>query len=155
MRCALVFASIVALVSACGPGLRTPNPALESQREPFEQTFGPVYPDQPPVGTAVRIDTATLDEARRTLTITFVGSKGYLASDPCSQDYEPWLAPRGGQLYLKVVSVDRVGDAQLGPNEGCTMEGYGHTYHLRLVGPFAGTRVTDLASGQIFEVGNP
>ena len=155
MRRALVVASIVAIVSACGSGLRTPNPALESQREPFEQTFGPVYPDQPPAGTAVRIDTATLDDARRTLTITFVGSKGYLASDPCSQDYEPWLAPRGGQLDLKVVGVDRPGDAQLGRNEGCPLVGYGYTYHLTLPGPFAGTRVTDLANGQVFEVGNP
>lgn len=155
MKRSLVLACFVVLVSACGPGVRTPNPALEAQREPFEQTFGPVYPNQPPAGTSVRIDSATLDDARRTLTITFVGGKGYLASDPCSQDYEPWLAPRGGQLDLRVVSVKRDGQAQLGRNQGCTMEGYGYTYHLRLPGVFAGTRVTDLANGQIFELGNP
>ena len=155
MQRSLLFACFLFLVSACGPGLRTQDPALESQREPREQTFGPTYPAQPPAGRAVRIDTASLDDARRTLTITFVGGSGFLASDPCSEDYEPWLAPRGGQLDLKVINVERAGQAQLGRNEGCPAVGYGYTYHLRLPGAFAGTRVTDLANGMIFEVGSP
>ena len=131
----------------------TPIPA--PVREAFEQTFGPEYPARPPEGRAVWIWKAELSPDRRTLTIEFVGGQPYQASDPCSEDYEPWVAPSGDRLEVKVVNVNRPYSTQLGPNTACTLVGYGHTYHLRLADPFLGTTVNDLAEGGTLYVGTP
>ena len=151
MRGLIAVAAAAVLLTACtDQGARTPNPAAEAQREPAEQSFGPVYPDNRPAGRATRIDTAVLSADKRTLTITFVGGKPYLASDPCSQDYEPWVALRGDELDVAVFNVVRPEQAKLGPNEGCTLEGYGLTYHLALAAPFTGTIANDVSGGTLF-----
>jgi hypothetical protein len=133
----------------------TTEPTGIAGRESNEQTFGPEYPAQPPAGRPVWISKAELSPDRHTLTIEFVGGQPYLASDPCSEDYEPWVAPRGDLLDVEVVNVDRPDQAQLGPNMGCAGVGYSHTYHLRLAAPFLGTAVNDLAQGGTLYVGTP
>jgi hypothetical protein len=151
MRALRIFAVVAVLVAGCvAEGPRTPDPAAEAQREPFEQTFGPEYPARPPAGEPVRIDTAELSADQRILTITFVGGKAYLASDPCSEDYEPWVALVDDELDVTVINVERPDQATLGPNIGCTLEGYGHTYHLTLSAAFTGTTVRDQTGGILF-----
>ncbi len=98
----------------------------------------------------MRIESAQLSADKQTLTVIFVGGKAYLPSDPCSEDYEPWLAARGETLEVTVIQVARANLVSLAPNQGCTDEGYGHTYHLALSSPFSGSIVNDLAGGTLF-----
>ena len=137
------------LVAACNViGILQPSP--DGQREPQEQQFGPGYPAAVPIGRLVRIDGATLSADGKVLAVRFVGGMAYLASDPCSSDYEPWLAANGNELDVAIVEVDRPGQAQLGPNMGCRLMGFGHTYHLLLDEPFTGTTVNDRGGGTLF-----
>jgi len=138
------------LVASCDV-LEILQPGPKGEREPQEQQFGPAYPAAVPIGRRlVRIDAATLSADQKVLTVSFAGSKGFLASDPCSADYEPWLAPDGDELDVAIVEVDRPGQVQLGPNTACTLVGYGHTYHLLLGEPFTGTTVNDRGGGTLF-----
>jgi hypothetical protein len=73
-----------------------------------------------------------------------------LPSDPCSTDYEPWVAAHGDALDVTIVQVAHVDQAVLAPNQGCTSEGHPHTYLLALSSPFTGSTVNDLADGTLF-----
>jgi hypothetical protein len=119
-------------------------------RQPVDLAFGPTYPAQPPAGRAVRIDSASLSDDRRALAVSFVGGPGYLRSDACSTDYEPWLAARGDMLDVTVVQIAHPDQAVLPPNAGCTLEGHGHRFLLALAAPFGGTTVNDLSGGTLF-----
>jgi hypothetical protein len=132
-----------------------PIPTADDGREPAEQTFGPEYPAEPPAGEPVWIYAAVLSPDQLTLTIHFVGARAYLASDPCSEDYEPWVAARGAELDVEVITVDRPDQAVGGPYSACTLVGHSHTYHLTLPERFLGTTVNDLAQGGTLYVGTP
>jgi hypothetical protein len=135
------------LAAACGT---TSPPQAAATPEPLEQTFGPSYPPQPPNGRQVRIDRAALSDDKSTLTVEFIGGSGYAPSDPCSADYEPWLAVEGDVLKVSVVEIARQGQATLAPDFACRLLGYGHTYHLALAAPFTGTTVKDATGGTLF-----
>jgi hypothetical protein len=152
MATAVLVASCL-VAAGCGSA-SPPGGASAATPEPLEQAFGPSYPPQPAAGRQTRIDRASLSDDKKTLTIVFVGGKGYVPSDPCSADYEPWLAVDGDRIDVTVVEVARQGQATLAPNTGCTLEGYGHTYHLALATPFTGTTVKDRSGGTLF-VGTP
>ena len=137
---------------ACGTSMPGPTLGPEVAREPLDQTFGPSYPTQAPAGEPRRFDRATISADRGTLTVEFVGGPGYLASDKCSTDYEPWLDVVGDELQVAIIQVSPPEQATFGPNEGCTAEGYGWTFHLRLAAPFMGTRVKDLAIGGFMDI---
>jgi hypothetical protein len=108
-----------------------------------------------PAGSPRRFDRATIASDRGTLTVEFVGGPGYLASDKCSTDYEPWLAVVGDELDVVVVQVMHPEQATMAPNEGCDAVGYGWTFHLRLPAPFDGTKVKDLAIGRFIDIDPP
>ena len=144
-----------AAVSACGTSTPAPTAGPAAEREPLEQTFGPAYPARAPAGNPRRFDRATISSDRGTLTVEFVGGPGYLASDKCSTDYEPWLAVVGDELDVVIVQVAHPEQATIGPNEGCTAEGYGWTFHLRLAAPFMGTKVKDLDIGGFIDIDPP
>lgn len=150
LRLDLRVAAVACALFIAGCSQGTAGLGAGASREPSEQSFGPTYPAQPPAGRAVRIDRAALSDDKRTLTVDFVGGPPYLASDPCSQDYEPWLAAHGEALDATVVEVAREHVATFGPNQGCTLEGHPQTYHLALPSPFAGTTVNDLAGGTLY-----
>ena len=134
------------ILSACD--VVAPLMPLSTTRESLEQVFGPEYPPEPPVGGEdggrLRIDSAELGPDGRTITVHFIGGPGYLASDPCSEDYEPWVGVVGIDLRVGIVSVPHPGDALLGPNEGCDAAGYSYTFHLRLPFSARGSTVRDL-----------
>lgn len=140
---------IASCLVAAGCGSASP-PGAAATPEPLEQAFGPSYPPQPAAGRQTSLDNASLSDDKKTLTIGFTGGKGYAPSDACSSDYEPWLAVDGDTLNVTVVEVARQDQARLGPNFGCTLEGYDHTYHLALAAPFTGTTVKDPAGGTFF-----
>lgn len=150
MGTAVLIASWL-LAAGCGQSsVSLPNGPLAATPEPLEQTFGPSYPPRPANGRPARIDRAALSDDKKTLTIEFTGGKGYAPSDPCSTDYEPWLSVDGDAVDVTVVEVARQGQATLAPNFGCTLEGYGHRYHLTIASPFTGTTVKDLTGGTLF-----
>ena len=81
-----------AVVAGCSAGLPGRFASFnEAFREPAEQVFGPDYPASRPAGSPTRIDAAELSADRQTLTVRFIGGPAYLASDPCSTDFEPEL----------------------------------------------------------------
>jgi len=150
------------------PGSVSANPAtdgssatptfLVEQRESFEQTFGPDYPSLPAIeeGQAARVEQATLSPDGLTLTVQFDGGGSpYLASDPCSSDYEPWLEANGDELDVVVFRVHHANQATFGPNQACAGVGHLWTYHLQLREPFRGTTVNDVAGGGTLFVGGP
>jgi len=144
-RCLLIVV-LAWMLSACDLVTQlVPNGAA---RESLEQTFGPDYPPEPPLGGEdggrVRIDSAELSADGRTITVHFIGSKGYLASDPCSEDYEPWVGIMGIDVRVGIVAVSHPGDAVQPPNTICTHEGHGYTFHLRLPFSANGSTVRDL-----------
>jgi hypothetical protein len=143
----------VMLLAGCNPAAGPAPGSQAAGREPLEQSFGPDYSVQRPAGSPTRVHRASLSADRRTLTVTFVGGKGYLAADPCSTDYEPWVAAHDDELDLVVVQISHPDQAKLGLNQACTLEGYGWTFHLALPRPFMGTTINDLASGGRLLVG--
>lgn len=156
MRTLVASALVCLVLAACtGDAPGPAGPVDESQREPAEQAFGPDYPAQAPAGSGTRIDSAELSADQLTLTVHFIGGKPYLASDPCSEDYEPWVVKHGDELDVAVINVERVGQAHLGLNTGCTMEGHLLVYHLKLAAPFTGATVNDLANRGTLYVGTP
>lgn len=149
---AFVVAAI--LLAGCGQsGLGSGAPS--ATREPPEQSFGPPYGPQPPAGRQVRIDGAELSTDMQTLTIGFVGGPPYLASDPCSTAYQPWLVERGEVMDVTVVQVEREHSPTLGQNQVCTSEGHFYTFRLALSSPFTGTTVNDLTGGSLFVASPP
>ena len=143
----LALACCVSVV-ACGQG--APGPGTpEATREPSEQSFGPTYPAQPPDGRRVRIDTASLSQDKLKVTITFVGGPPYLPSDPCSADYEPWVATRGDTLDVVVAEILREHTVT---SQTCPAIGIEHVYHLALAAPFVGTTVKGLGGGTFYVV---
>lgn len=145
----VVAAACGLLLVACVRGA-TGSDAATASREPFEQSFGPSYPAQPPEGSPTRIQSAELSENKQTLTVHFVGGDGFLASDPCSTDYEPWIAANGEALDVTVIQVAHEQLVSLAPNHGCRLIGYLYTYRLALPSAFSGTTVNDLAGGTLF-----
>lgn len=153
-RCTLASLAMVGLAGCAVGQAPSASAALaEAPRLPMVQSFGPEYPAVAPDGRQVRISTATLSDDQRTLTVEFIGSEGYLAADPCSSDYEPWVAARGDELDIAIVAVRRAEQATLPPNSGCRLRGHGHTFHLMLPAPFVGTRVNDVTGGIFFVFG--
>src|SRR5438093_3095106 len=105
MRRAPLVIGAVFLIAACDAF--APGHGNEADREPLEQSILPPYPAQPHSGQIVRIDRATLDAEHTVLTVEFVGGKGFLAGDGCSEDYEAWVGGTANQLEVAIVQVDR------------------------------------------------
>jgi hypothetical protein len=142
-----------AAVGGCGPNSGDlPSPGAPGAA--FEQTFGPQYPERPGPGDPTRIVRAALSPDGLSLTIGFVGGgSSYLASNPCSTDYAPWVAPNGDELDVEVFEVHHADQATLGPNMACAAVGHLWTFTLLLAQPFHGTTVNDVGRGGTLLVG--
>ncbi len=141
---AVVMLAVLATACSAGPGAPPPSP------KPYEQTFGPVYPSEPPAGQRTRVDDATISADGRALTLAFTGAGAYTPEDFCSTDYAPWVAPAGGDLEVALVLVMHPDQATAPPNGACAAVGHGYTFHLLLPAPFAGSTVHDLAGGTLW-----
>jgi hypothetical protein len=116
----------------------------DASAKPQEQWFAPPYETNPPAGRQQRLTDARLSADHRTITVTFVGSLGYLASNSCTADYAPWVGMRDGILLVDVVETVPFGRALPGNTPiPCTVEGYGYAFHVGLSEPFDGTTVED------------
>lgn len=147
MRPRQVTAAAFAMaLSACG----APVPFADAVREPREQAFEPPYDERARGGDLVRLMDATLGGDQESLTVTFVGGKGYLVTDGCSEDYVPWVGSAGEVLEVAIARVIPPARVALPENVGCTLEGYTHTYRLRLSEPFDGATVDDLGGGSLW-----
>lgn len=143
-RMAVVTLAVMAAACSAGPGGPSSSP------KPYEQTFGPTYPPEPPAGQRTRVDDATISADGRTLTLLFTGGPAYTRDDFCSTDYAPWVAAAGADLEVAVVLVRHPDQATAPPNGACADVGYRYTFHLRLPAPFAGSTVHDLAGGTLW-----
>ena len=141
---AVVVLAVVAAACSAGPGAQSPSP------KPYEQTFGPDYPAQPPAGQLTRVDDASISADGRTLTLGFTGGLAYTPADFCSTDYAPWAAAVGADLQVAVALVSHPDQATAPPNGACADVGHGYTFHLLLPAPFAGSTVRDLAGGTLW-----
>ena len=143
MRRALL-AVLAITVGACGTGDRAAGDG-KPVRKLQEQTFSPPYPAAQPGGRLNWIGRARLDDARLVLTVEFTGSKGYLESDLCSEDYTAWVGGTNARLEVAIVQVEH-----FRPNLGvaCTLEGYGYTFHLGLPQRYEGVEVLDRGGGE-------
>ena len=141
---AVVVLAVVAAACSAAPGAKAPSP------NPYEQTFGPDYPAQPPAGQRTRVDDAAISVDGRTLTLGFTGGLAYTPADFCSTDYAPWAAAAGADLDVALALVSHPDQATAPPNGGCAAVGHGYTFHLRLPAPFAGSTVHDLAGGTLW-----
>jgi hypothetical protein len=153
-----LLAAVAALVVVAGCSTIAPitqDPAQTGVRKGLEQEFGPAYPPDPPTGARIRIDSATASANGRTLRLTFVGGPGYLASDPCSEDYVPWAAFNGGELDVVIVNVEHPEQAQLPVNGGCDAIGYRYRFDLAFERPFLDVPVVDLATERTLDVQLP
>ena len=157
---AAAVALLAAQLAGCGVNNATttapatgPAAGAAGDREERTQSFGPEFPAQPPAGRPTRVERASLSPDKRILTLEFVGGSGYLASDPCSTDYEPWVAAHGEALDVEIVELSHADQAQLGPNMACAAVGYSWVFHLTLAVPFAGTTINDLGGGGTLLVG--
>jgi len=126
---AVVVLAVVAAACSAGPGAQAPSP------KPYEQTFGPDYPAQPPAGQLTRVDDASISADGRTLTLGFTGGLAYTPADFCSTDYAPWAAAVGADLQVAVALVSHPDQATAPPNGACADVGHGYTFHLLLPAP--------------------
>jgi hypothetical protein len=145
----LLVAAAVLVLGCVGNVTPTGDPSRESLRHPEEQSFGPTYPEAPPEGVPIGPEEILVSADRMSLIVHFIGGKGYLDSDPCSEDYQPWLRREGGDVQVGIVNVDHPEQAQLGENMGCTAEGHNFTFRLTMDAPFDGPTVTDLVLGPV------
>jgi hypothetical protein len=122
----------------------------EPPRESLTRTFRPPYPATIPDGRLVTIRSTTLSDDRQTLTVDFFGGEGYLRSDPCSDEFVPWVAAHVDVLDVAIVQVVPSDQATTAPGIACPDGAVQHTYQLVLQAPFAGATIND-KSGQIFE----
>jgi hypothetical protein len=136
----------VVLLAACSAAPSEPTVSPK----PYEQTFGPDYPAQPPAGQRTRVDDAAISADGRTLTLGFIGASAYTPSDFCSTDYLPWAAVDGADLDVAVTLVTHPDQATAPPNGACADVGHGYTFHLLLRASFAGSTVRDLAGGPLW-----
>ncbi len=141
---AVVVLAVVAAACSAGPG------APPSSPKPYEQTFGPDYPPEPPADQQTRVDDATISADGRTLTLSFTGGLAYTPGDFCSTDYAPWVATAGPDLQVAVVLVPHPDQATAPPNVACAAVGHGYTFHLLLPAPFTGSTVHDVAGGTLW-----
>ena len=141
---AVVVLAVVAAACSAGPGAQAPSP------KPYEQTFGPDYPAQPPAGQLTRVDDASISADGRTLTLGFTGGLAYTPADFCSTDYAPWAAAVGADLQVAVALVSHPDQATAPPNGACADVGHGYTFHLLLPAPFTSSTVHDLAGGTLW-----
>jgi hypothetical protein len=145
-----LLATVAVLVLGCaGNNTPTGDRSRESLRHLEEQSFGPAYPDTPPDGIPIGPEEILLSADRMSLVVHFIGGKGYLESDPCSEDYVPWLRREGDDVRVGIINVDHPEQAQLGENMGCTAEGHTFAFHLTMDAPFDGPTVTDLVLGPV------
>jgi hypothetical protein len=150
---AVVALAVGTAVGGCGPEAGN-RPSPGEPGAAFEQTFGPTYPDRPGPGRAARIERAALAPDGSSLTIAFAGGgSSYVASNPCSSDYAPWVAPNGDELDAEVFEVRHADQATLGPNMACAGVGHLWTFTLLLAQPFHGTTVNDVGGGGTLLVG--
>ncbi len=142
----VVMLAVVAAACSTAPGAASPGPSPQ----PYERTFGPDYPAEPPAGQRTRVDDATISVDGRTLTLAFIGGGAYTPEDFCSTDYAPWVAPDGPDLEVAVVLVSHPDQATVPPNSACGTAGHGYTFHLLLPAPFAGSTVHDRSGGTLW-----
>jgi len=163
----LVLGGLVAVVAACASAGGAPSPSLATMStpestasssatdqsatytltplaKPYEQAFGPSFPDRPPAGERTRVEDASVSDDGRSLTLAFTGGRAYTAADFCSTDYAPWVAADGSDLQVAVVVVAHTEQATAPPDSGCGDVGHGYTFHLQLPRPFTGSTVHDL-----------
>ena len=142
----MVVLMLAIVAAACSTGPRAPQPSPK----PYEQTFGPGYPAEPPAGRRTRVDDATISGDGRTLTLGFTGGLAYTPADFCSTDYAPWVAPAGRDLQVAVELVPHPDQATAPPNGLCNAGGHRYTFHLLLLASFAGSTVHDLSGGTLW-----
>ena len=150
-RAAVWAALIVALAACTSDPTPTDAPAADlPSPTPFQRTFGPVFPAVPPTGPRSRIEGVLPSRDRRSILVAFTGGKAYDPRDPCSGDYEAWAGGTAATLELQVSGVIHPEQVKLGPNTGCTMEGYSYRFSVLLPGPFLGAEVRDRESGPLW-----
>lgn len=151
MRMLGLAAALVVVLAGCGGPV--PGVVDADGRKSREQSFSPPYAAQPPGGRTNWISRAELSLDKTVLTVEFVGGKGYLESDSCSTDYTGWVGGAPDRLEVVVVEVEHI---RPGLGGGCTLEGYGWTFHFTLPAPYLGTEVLDRAeNGGLLLVGMP
>jgi hypothetical protein len=115
--------------------------------ESREQVFGPAYPDRPAGAAGPRIDEASVSSDGLALTLRFTGAAPYQFTNPCSKDYEPWVARPSGALVVGIYEVAGPRSTLPPPSNGvahaCGAVGYVHTYHLLLPQPITDSVVYD------------
>lgn len=141
---AIAVLALSAAACSSSPGAPAASP------KPYEQSFGPDYPPQPPAGQRTRVDDASISADGRTLTVGFTGGLAYTPADFCSTDYQPWVAAAGADLEVAVTQLAHPDQATAPPNGACADVGHGYTFHLLLPAPFAGSTVHDLAGGTLW-----
>jgi hypothetical protein len=141
IRPVFAFATLLGGMSGCdaagAPLVAGPTP------KPLHQMFGPDYPAARPGGELKRIDDATISDDGLVLAVEFVGGPGYTPSDPCSTDYEPWVAADGDVLQVAITELTHPEQATLPPNAVCTAAGHRYVFDLRLSAPFLGSTIQD------------
>jgi hypothetical protein len=138
--------TMAVVAAACSAGPEAPS----SSPKPYEQSFAPPYPPEPPAGDRARVDEATVDSDGRTLTLSFIGGAAYAPSDFCSTDYVPWVGSAGADLDVAVVRVSDPDQATAPPDGACAGAGHRYTFHLSLPAPFAGSTLHDAAGGTLW-----
>jgi hypothetical protein len=96
----------------------------------------------------VRIDSVTLSADSRVLTLSFVGGREYVASDPCTSAYVGRAEESDGVLEAEVMEVTPPRSSSSGSI--CTLEGYLRSVTVTLAMPFLGSTLHDRAGYVLF-----
>lgn len=139
--CILLVAAVVSIAGCSGGSTRsgpTDSPRPSTTPEPTLLASG----------WHARIDGATLSAGSRVLTLSFVGGREYVASDPCTSAYVGRAEESDGVLEAEVMDVT---PPRSGPSGSvCTTEGYLRSVTVTLAVPFLGSRLHDRAGYVLF-----
>lgn len=146
----LVVVAIAAVLAGCSPAPEPVATSPDFASTAFRRSFGPDFPPLPPLPPGARIDGAVLSRDRTSVSISFIGGQAYDRANPCSEDYGAWAGAAGDTLELEILAVEHPDQVLLGPNVGCTAEGYSYLFRILFPAPFLGTNVKDRPTGPIW-----
>ncbi len=137
--------ALASILLACGAG-----PPRETDAGPSASALP--TPDLP--GRAVRPDDVTIDETKRVLSLSFVGSPEYEPTDPCANTYTAEAELEGDELEVAIWERSSPLARPFRPMEACAAVGFQRSIDVVLPEPFHGSVAHD-RSGYTFFVARP